>query len=187
LNWKKAYTTLAGESVYRQQLKNGLWKIYAAFDASGFAFGRDNIEATGIENIKLNNKNLYFNTSYSGTIWNSWQLFTGISHGYSDNFVSVDDADIEGKEHGFHIKANLGKRISNGIRVQTGLDYFRTVFDENYMAKTTPSFNSRYDRQQIAGFIEADILFTRNLAEKVCFRYSYYGLLKESRISPMFS
>lgn len=187
LNWKKAYTTLAGESVYRQQLKNGLWKIYAAFDASAFAFGRDNIEATGIENIKLNNKNLYFNTSYSGTIWNSWQLFTGISHGYSDSFVSVDDADIEGKEHGFHIKANLGKRISNGIRVQTGLDYFRTVFDENYMAKTTPSLNSRYDLQQIAGFTEADILFTRNLAAKVGFRYSYYDLLKESRISPRFS
>lgn len=187
LNWKKAYTTLAGESIYRQQLKNGLWKIYAAFDASGFEFGRENIEETATENIELKNKNLYLNTSFRGTIWGSWQLFTGISHGYSDNLLGVDDTNIENKEHGFHFKTNLGKKISNGIRVQTGLDYFRTQFDEKYIGSFNAQSKSGYNLQQVAGYTEADILFTKNLAAKLGFRYSYYDLIQESRISPRLS
>jgi len=187
LNWEKAFTSLAGETIYRQQLKNGLWKVYGAFDTSAFKFGRENIEATGTENIELQNKNLYFNTSYRGTIWDTWQLFTGISHGYSDNAVSVDEAEIKSDEHGFHFKANLGKKISNGIRVQSGFDYFRTRYDEKYVERNSTSFSSGFDLQQIAGFSEADILFTKNLAAKVGFRYTYYDLLQESKISPRLS
>lgn len=187
LDWKKAFTSFAGESIYRQQLKSGLWKIYAAFDTSAFEFGRDNIEGSGTENIDLRNKNLYLNTSYRGTIWDTWQLFTGISHGYSNNAVGVNDDDIKGDEHSFHFKANLGKRISNGIRIQTGLDYFRTKFDENYTENASTPLSSGFDLQQIAGYTEADILFSKNLAAKAGLRYTHYDLLQESRISPRLS
>jgi len=33
LDWNKPFRSLSGEAVYRQSLKRGLWKTYAAFDA----------------------------------------------------------------------------------------------------------------------------------------------------------
>jgi outer membrane cobalamin receptor len=187
LDWEKAYETISGESVYRQQFKNGLWKVYAAFDSSGFEFNRENIDATGMENIELKNKNFYFNSSYIGTIWENWELFTGISHGYSNNFTNLDATNIENDENAFHLKGNLGKRISNGIRLKAGFDYFRTRFDEVYFDGISSTFNSGFDLQQIAGYAEADILFSRNLAAKIGFRYSHYDLIKENTITPRLS
>ncbi|HSP39802.1 MAG TPA: TonB-dependent receptor [Gillisia sp.] len=187
LNWKKAYESFSGESIYRQQLKNGLWKVYAAFDASGFEFNRENIGATKIENIELKNNNFYFNTSYRGTIWENWQLFTGLSHGYSNNTTGLDAANIENDENAFHIKANLGKRISNGIRVVAGMDYFRTKFNELYFAGISLPNNSQFDLRQFAGYTEADIMFSRNLAAKFGFRYSHNDLINDNRITPRLS
>jgi hypothetical protein len=46
INWNKAFQSLSGEMVYRHSLKNGLWKIYAAFDASQFDFDRETIDST---------------------------------------------------------------------------------------------------------------------------------------------
>ena len=40
---------------------------------------------------------------------------------------------------------------------------------------------------QLAGYAEADILFTRNLAAKIGFRYSHYDLIAENHISPRIS
>ncbi len=187
LDWKKPYQSLSGESIYRQQFKNGLWKVYAALDASGFEFNRMNIDANRIDNIELKNKNFYFNTSYRGTIWENWQLFTGVSHGYSNNSTSLDEANIENDENALHIKANIGKRISNGIRVLAGIDYFRTKFDELFFEGTSIPFNTAFDLQQVAGYAEADIMFSRNLAAKVGFRYSHYDLLQENRFTPRLS
>ncbi|CAN5361339.1 TonB-dependent receptor [soil metagenome] len=187
LNWNKAYESLSAESIFRQQFKNGLWKVYAAFDVAGFDFNRENIDSAIIQNIVLKNTNFYFNTSYRGTIWNNWQLYTGLSHGYSDNFTGQDEKNIENEENAFHFKANLGKRISNGVRLLAGIDYFRTGFDEVYRTGTSLNSSSGFDLQQFAGFAEADVLFTRNLAAKIGFRYSYYGVMEMASLTPRIS
>ncbi len=187
LDWEKAYESLSGESIFRQQFKNGFWKVYAAFDTSGFEFNRQNIDATRLENIELKNQNFYLNTSYRGTIWETWQLFAGLSHGYSNNFTNLDATNIENNENAFHLKASLGKRISNGIRLKAGFDYFSTGFDEIYFDGILTSYKSGYNLQHIAGYAEADVMFSRNLAAKIGFRYSHYDLIKENNITPRLS
>ncbi|QED37500.1 TonB-dependent receptor [Antarcticibacterium arcticum] len=187
LDWNKAYESLAGEAIYRQEFKNGLWKVYTAFDAAEFDFNRENIDTALSQNVKLKNKNFYLNTSYRGTIWNNWQLFTGISQGHSENLTSLDERNIENQENAFHFKANLGKRISNGVRLVGGIDYFRTGFEEVYSAAPSPISTSGFNLQQFAAFAEADVLFSRNLAAKVGLRYSYYDEMEEAGISPRIS
>ncbi len=187
LDWNKAYQSLAGEAIYRQELKNGLWKVYAAFDGAAFDFNRENLDTALTQNVQLKNKNFYFNTSYRGTIWNTWQLFSGVSHGYSANLTSLDERNIENEENAFHFKANLGKRISNEVRLAGGIDYFRTGFDEFYNTVPSSTSTTGFDLQQFAGFAEADVLFSRNLAAKVGLRYSYFDGMEEASISPRIS
>ena len=69
--------SLSGEAIYRQNLKRGLWKTYAAFDASKFDFNRESIELDGKERIDLKNNNFYLNSFLPRKFWRSM----GIEYG----------------------------------------------------------------------------------------------------------
>ncbi len=71
LDWIKPFRSLSGEAIYRQNLKRGLWKTYAAFDASKFEFNRESIELDGKERIDLKNNNFYLNSFLPRKFWRS--------------------------------------------------------------------------------------------------------------------
>ena len=187
LNWNRAFQSLSGETVYRYKFNSGMLKVYTAFDASRFDLNQENINQIKKNRINLNNNNFYANASYKGKFGNNWEIFSGLSYGYSQNKVGIDIDDIKNVEKASHMKLKLKKSISDRVKLSFGGDYFTTKFEENFIQNTGNKFSSGYDANIAAVYAETDIFFSRDFALKAGFRTSNNDLLKETTFSPRVS
>lgn len=187
VDWNSPFQSLSGESVFRYNFANGIFKLYAAFDASKFDINQENINYTDKIRIDLKNNNFYLNSSYKGNFGNNWQITTGMSYSYSQNKIGIVTDDIENKENAAHLKLKLRKTISDRIKLTFGSDYFITNFNEDFIPNSGASFTSGYNNSIAAFFTEADIFFSKKFAAKVGLRASNNSLLDETAVSPRIS
>ncbi|WP_310994209.1 TonB-dependent receptor [Aequorivita marina] len=185
-DWKKPFETASGEAVFRQEIGDGLLKVYGAFDTSNFELTQEDINQPEGTRFKLNNQNFYTNLSYSGRLKINWKIFGGGSYTYGNTRVGIDTANIKDLENSAHLKLKLRKRFSNYFKLSFGVEQFLTDFNENY---AEPNFAVKlgYQNNITAAFAEADILFSRNLALKLGVRGGYSALFDELTISPRIS
>ena len=181
VDWNKAFQSLSGEVVYRYELERGLFKLYAAFDASRFDLNQESINSVAKTRVDLKNNNLYVNASYKGSFGSNWQLTTGLSYGLGNNKIGLDNQLLDNTEHASHLKLKLRKSISDRVKLSFGADYFVTKFDEKYSFITN---ETGYKSNIAAAFTEADIFFSKKLAMKIGVRAVNNDLLDETSISP---
>ena len=81
VDWNKPYRSLAGETVYRHKFGSGMFKAYAAFDHATFDLNQKDINSIAPLRVDTTNDNLYFNTSYKGSLGNAWTLQTDLGYG----------------------------------------------------------------------------------------------------------
>ena len=180
VDWNKPFQSLSGEAVYRYNFNNGIFKAYAAFDASRFDLNQEDINQPEKVRVNLRNNNFYFNTSYKGNFSGNWQIFTGLSYGYGQNKIDINTNKIGNAEHASHLKLKLTKKLSDRVKLNFGSDYFITKFDENF----NTTFKNGYDSNIAAVYTEADIFFSKKFAAKIGVRASTNDYINENSISP---
>lgn len=185
--WKKPYEGASGEAVYRHKTDQGIYKLYSAFDASRFDLIQEDINAVEGVRFKLNNKNLYFNGSYSGELNEVWRVFGGLSYTYANNKVGVTDTDINNTENSIHAKAKFKRRFNSRFKLNFGVEYFATKFNEDFTNAAVTPLNYGYNNNITAAFAEADVFFSKKLALKAGLRTEYSELFKEATLSPRLS
>jgi len=182
-DWKKPFEAAQGEAVFRRKFTNGTLKFYAAFDTTNFELTQEDInEADGLQ-FKLNNKNFYTNTSYKGILSNNWSIVTGLSYTHARNKIGVEINDIDDTENSFHAKLKLKKRFSSRFKLNFGMEQFLTDFNEDF---SNPSFSDSYgfNNNITAGFAEADLVFSKDLALKVGLRADYSSIFESFNLAP---
>jgi outer membrane cobalamin receptor len=183
VDWNKPFQSLSGESVYRYKFNAGLFKMYAAFDASQFDINQESINKPDKLRVDLKNNNFYFNSSYKGKFGSNWQLTTGLSYGYSNNKIGLDLDKIKNNEQASHLKLKLKKSFSDSVKLSFGADYFITKFDENF----NTTFKSGFNANIAAAYAETDVFFSKDFAGKAGVRISNNSLLNETSITPRLS
>jgi outer membrane cobalamin receptor len=180
VDWNRAFQSLSGETVYRHNFKEGLLKIYAAFDTSRFDLNQESINTIEKTRVDLNNNNFYLNASYKVNLMRKWQFSTGLSYGYGENKIGLGLDKINNVEHASHWKVKVRKSFSDRMKLTFGADYFITQFDESFNI----DFKSQYNANIAAGYSELDIFFSKNFAGKAGLRLANNDLLNETAISP---
>lgn len=186
VDWNRPFQSLSGETVYRYKLTNGLFKFYAAFDATQFDINQESINVPFRTRVDIRNNNFYLNTSYNGSFGNAWRIFGGISYGNGQNDIGLNQDSVDNDENTLHVKGKLQKKFSGSFRLNFGADYFLTDFDETY---TQPDFNyeSGYTQGLIATFAEGEFSFTKKWGGRAGLRFAHSDLLGESYLSPRVS
>ncbi|HLW33211.1 MAG TPA: carboxypeptidase-like regulatory domain-containing protein, partial [Aequorivita sp.] len=158
-DWIKPFETMAGEAVFRQEIGNGLLKVYGAFENSDFELIQEDINQPEGIHFKLNDQNFYTNASFSEMLNNGWSVFAGGSYTYGKTKVGIDEADIKDVENSAHLKLKLTKRFSNRFKLNFGAEQFMTDFDEDY---NDPLFSAKlgFNNNITSAFTEADIIFS---------------------------
>lgn len=187
VDWNSPFQSLSGETVYRYHFNNGIFKVYAAFDASKFDINQENINGPEKIRVNLNNNNFYLNTSYNGNFGESWQIASGMSYGYGKNQIGLDLDHLNNDENAAHFKLKLKKNFSNRFKLSFGGDYFVTVFDEKFNENSGAKYVNTYNSRIAAVYSEADVFFSKKFAAKIGLRVSNNELLKETAISPRIS
>ncbi len=182
-DWKTPYQGAQGETVFRQRLNNGMLKFYAAFDTSKFELTQEDINFEEGLDYKLNNNNFYLNTSYRGSLGNSWSVQTGLSYTFADTDIGIQTSDINDVENSAHVKLKLRKRFSSRFKLSFGAEQFITDFKENYKDETLDETYG-YTNNITATFAEADLIFSKKLALKVGLRADYSSIFNTTDIAP---
>ena len=186
-DWEKPFETFAGEAVYRYRTANGLFKFYTAVDATNFELTQEDINIPEGIDFKLNNKNFYLNTSYTGMIGDTWSVNTGASYTLASNRIDVISNEIGDTENSFHVKAKLKKRFSSRIKLAFGAEHFFTNFDEDFQGDfedISVSENYGYKANISALFAESDIVFSKKFAMKIGLRAEYTDIMDAFTLSP---
>ena len=186
-NWIQPFETVSGETVFRKKTNKGLFKLYAAFDTTNFELTQEDINYEDGVYFKMNNKNVYVNSSYEGELNASWSVFTGISYTHSNNTLHVIESVIDNNENSLHAKLKFKNRISNRFKLYFGAEYFATNFTENYSDAFINDAKYGFDNNIAAVFAEADIFISKNLAFKTGVRAEYSQLFKEGSMAPRVS
>lgn len=187
VDWNKPFQSLSGESVYRYNFTNGIFKLYAAFDASQFDINQENINYVDKTRVNLKNNNFYLNASYKGNFGSNWQIATGLSYGLSQNKIQLILDDVKNDENSAHFKLKLKKSISDRVKLSFGVDYFITDFNENYTPNLSQTITDGYYNSFAAVFTEFEMFFSKKFAAKVGLRASNNSLLNENNIAPRVS
>lgn len=182
LDWNKPYETLAGESVFRYKFKNGIIKVYGAFDYSTFDLNQKDVNFDEKIRFDLQNNNFYFNTSYKGYLNDNLQLQTGFSYGYAQNKIGISADKVANNERTVHTKFKLRNSFSNRFKLSVGADLFHTNFDENFNI-----FGYGYQNNSIAFFSEAEVLLSKKVAFNVGLRSSNASIVDEFAVEPRVS
>ncbi len=185
-DFQKPFETFSGETVYRQKIKNGLLKIYAAFDTSSFQLTQEDINLPKGFNFKLNNNNFYTNANYSAAIGNDWNVFGGASFTIGKNKIGLQDDNLNNTENSTHLKIKARKRFSNRVKLSLGAEQFSTDFSETF---ETADFASTYGylNNITAAYAEADFIFSKKIALKAGIREEYSELFNQFTFSPRLS
>ncbi|SHF74724.1 Outer membrane cobalamin receptor protein [Flavobacterium segetis] len=187
VDWNSPFQSLSGETVYRYNFNNGIFKVYAAFDSSKFDINQENINSPEKIRVDLNNNNFYMNSSYKGVFGDNWQITSGLSYGYSNNKINLDSDKVANDENAAHLKLKLRKSFSDRLKLSFGADYFVAQFNEDFNPTSGSVFTNGYDSNITAIYTEADIFFSKKWAAKVGVRASNNDLLNETAISPRIS
>lgn len=186
-DWNRPYQSLSGEVIYRYHFTNGIFKLYAAFDAARFDINQTSINAPYQNRIDLNNNNFYMNSSYKGNLANNWQITTGIGYGYNQTKTGINLDDLKNTEYASHLKLKFRKSFSSRFNLSIGADYFITQFDETYLVSDGETFPAGYTAGIAAVYTEAAIYFSKKFAGKFGFRAANNDLLEETSLSPRIS
>ena len=187
IDWNKPVQAYAGESVYRRKFKNGLLKVYGAFDYTTFDINQKDINYSDKRNIAIDNHNFYFNTSYKGDLSDNLLLQTGIGFGYAQNKIRIVNDLLQNNERALHYKLKFRQTITNRIKLNFGGDFFYTNFNENYTQFQLNRFDYGYQSNIMAAFTEAEIFFSKNVAMNVGLRSSKSNLISDYTIEPRVS
>jgi vitamin B12 transporter len=197
-----------GEANFRiKTSKTGMLKFYGYFNYSRLGVRRSDIDSADLKNaFDLTNLNVYTNLSWKEMIGKKWKLYMGAS--YSDNKddisnqlqnqanepLNIQDDPYSGKSFVVNtygslaqIKTVLERRFYglSAIRFGGEYQYFkdRNDFTNQFVNKTT----LKTDDQFKAGFAEADIYVTNDLAAKVGGRVEHSSQLDKANVVPRIS
>lgn len=187
IDWNKPVQVYSGESVYRRKFKNGLLKMYGAFDYTTFDINQKEVNFSEKRNIAIQNKNFYFNSSYKGYLNDNLQLQTGFGFGYGQNEIGIVNDLLKNNERALHYKLKLRQTITSRIKLNVGGDFFHTNFDENFTAFQSSRFDYGYQNNMSAVFSEAEIFFSKKMAMNVGLRSSKSSIIDTYTIEPRVS
>lgn len=186
-NWIKPFETFSGESVFRRKTNKGLFKLYGAFDTTGFELTQEDINVSQGVYFKLKNNNFYVNSSYHATLNAHWSYLAGISFTHAKNDLNIFESAILNKENSLHAKLRFKNRINNRFKLYFGAEYFATNFNETYSNASLNGALYGFDNNLAATFAEADVFISKKLAFKAGLRAEYSVLFQQTTMAPRLS
>tara|TARA_R110002073_G_scaffold139232_2_gene289286 strand:- start:62516 stop:64684 length:2169 start_codon:yes stop_codon:yes gene_type:complete len=185
--WNKLPESISGETVYRHDTKNGLFKLYSAFDVVKFDVEQPAINYEDLVRFDLQNNNWYTNASYEGFVGDKMVLTSGISYSNSYTKLAIEDTDVTDRENAVHLKGKLKYSFNNLFKLTVGAELQSTHFNEDGVANQTDAFHYYFNNTYSAAFAEADVFFSNAFAGKFGVRMAHSSLFDAASLAPRLS
>lgn len=185
--------------------KTGMLKYYGYYSSNRLSFSNTSLDTIGYKDrFAIANKNMYHNLTYKETIGKGWKFNAGISYtnnrddingGMLDNNknevllsgLEFKQFSVDTKGNYFNAKAVFEKKLKGLSALRFGGEYNFSddqLFYTDYNGNRYPNNVTEHIK---AGFGEADIYITNNLAAKVGGRLEHSTILDKVNVAPRIS
>ena len=187
VRWNSPYESIAGEAVFRNKGEKSMFKLYTGFNHANFDIDQEDINFDDFIRFRLKNNNLYFNSSYKYFFENDWSLTSGAAISWDSNDIGLQQDKVDSRETASHIKLKARKNFSNRFNLTFGSELFNTNYKETFTANDGFTFDSNFNDQLWAGFMETDIFLSNQFAMKLGVRGEHSSLIQDFTVSPRIS
>ncbi|MEO0570624.1 MAG: TonB-dependent receptor [Bacteroidota bacterium] len=187
MRWNSPYESISGEAVFRSKGDKSMFKLYTGFNYANFDIEQEDINFEDFVRFRLNNNNLYFNSSYKYYFDNNWTVGLGGSISWDTNDIGLLENTIDAQETASHVKIKARKMFNSRFTLNVGTELFNTNYNETFASPDGFTFDSDFNDVLWAGFVEGDIFFSNDFALKLGGRLENTSVLNEFTISPRVS
>jgi len=184
VRWIDPFESISGEAVFRSKKDKRIFKLYTGFTHSNLHIEQEDINFDDFVSFRLQNNNIYLNSSYKYFFDTNWVIQAGASISNDTNAIGVAENSIATRETASHIKLKAHKSFSSRFKLNTGAEYFISDYSENFFDANNFSFEGGVQDNLGAAYAETDIFFTNKFAIKLGIRGEYTSVLDEFSISP---
>ncbi|HEY1112852.1 MAG TPA: TonB-dependent receptor [Chitinophagaceae bacterium] len=196
----------SGDANFRIKTSNtGMLKYYGYFSQNSLGLRNPSLDTLGYKDaFRLHNFNMYHNLSWRENIGEGWKLTSGVSYSNNQDDIkgSLEDmsnqqavvAGLEQKNfmvdlrgNYFNIKAVVEKQLRGLSALRFGGEYNYSQDRSDYTLYNGTKYPGTLEEHQKAGFAEADLYITNDVAAKVGTRLEHSALLNKVNLAPRVS
>jgi len=186
VDWVRDPVLGDGMVMFRHRVgETGLLKSFCSVNSNAMEMNYNNFPAGTMDRIRLNNRNLYANTIYSGELNEKWLIRTGISAGHDlENMVYTDLPVVTTKFSG-SAKILLTHLATEHLKIRMGVD----VTGEKYRQEISLDSTIVLQLQDLQPslFLEPEVKISSKLALRLGGRAEYSTLMSSGAILPRIS
>ena len=183
----RPFQGLSGEAIYRRQMKDARWKTYVSGDQGQFAVERPNLNTGRDERLRVNNRNVYANSTLSAFLNENTSLFTGLSAGWNDDRFRIDERDIQTGLTGAQYRLALKKVWGDQWVWDVGAEHLFEQHSIQIHEANRPGFSNVYDVHLTSAFSEGQYHLNSRWAMKTGLRMEYHHGLNRTYALPRFT
>lgn len=180
---KKPFSTQSGEIVYKRELKDAGYKLYAAIDHSSIAYEQERYPSHRIDTLSMNNNNLYMNSAYFKKITPFMRVDIGTGIGYSTYSGEINEKYINTKNWDLNQKLKLSYQWSGRWQSFLGIDF---QIGQLKVKKAIEQLQQQDEKtaNQLAFFFENQWRITTDLTWKAGVRINKSSAISQGVIEP---
>lgn len=183
-DWTSAPKSVDGSLIFRQKTsKTGIFKLYSTYNRSTLAMNYDDITQVNTHNaLDLTNDNNYINASWKEALSDQWFVQVGGSYSHDHDLILLNGSRIFQQERLQQGRITVQRLLGENSGLTFGGEVQRFNFDEGLN-----EFNRSLEENYVAGFVEADVFFTRKLAGRFGVRAEKSEIIAQHNIAPRLS
>lgn len=183
-DWRRAPEGYSGETVYRHQFKNGLYKSYAALEYSRMDMIYNDINQIDPVRFSMDNTNFYWNNSYVHNFSKKLEGFVGFSFANADTNINQSEDEYKKSELGLNVKAELDWKLNSKHNFRLGSEF---VGRSNENSDVLENITSEINENLFAAYAEYTWYFIKRWGIKAGVRSEHSDFVDEWNVSPRIS
>jgi vitamin B12 transporter len=187
--------------------RTGILKFYGYAHLSDFGLRTPDIDSSVLKNaFTLKNVNIYTNLSWREKLGKKWKMILGLSYGtnrddinqqlqdednhkqeLSEEPYASKSFDVVSKANLSQVKAVFERRLTGLSAIRFGGEYMLSKDGSDFSNYYVAGAKNNFDDHLKAGFAEADIYVTNDLAAKIGTRLEHSSVIDKANIVPRIS
>ena len=183
--YNKAPENTCGKIIFRQRISDkSLFKLYTNISKTKVGIDIEEISNPEEKHIfSLENKNLFFNTSYKEYFKDEkWSLFVGFSYSKDKDKAFLDSINMSEDEELIQSKIIITNNSLSYVTIKAGSE----IQSMDITGKMDNSEGNIYDLLY-AGFLESDWMISDKIVARTGIRFEYSDYLLKWNFAPRFS
>ncbi|MCU4176214.1 TonB-dependent receptor [Marinilabiliaceae bacterium N1Y90] len=187
LDWQSDPKLINSTLMFRHKVgESGLVKTFASFQLNQMDMRYHNFSEQVEQNLILDDRNVYANTSFTDMLNEKWMFQGGIAYAYNVDRLDLDEMAMRTTNNGQHLKFKATHLGNARFKWKAGVEWYAHHYNQSINLPSEQVI-LQYGNNQLGTFVEADWQISPKLALRFGGRSEYSSLIGQSQFSPRLS